>query len=98
MALNEMEALRSSKNANEWHRMVWSMTQDPLNPTEEMRTEKPDLIKPSEVQARLSISKWTLGRLVRSGRLTGIRVTPSRIRFDPRTIDRYILENSTQTL
>ena len=54
------------------------------------------LIKLNEAAARLTISRRTLDRLIATGALAVVRVSPDRYAISTEEVDRYISQNTVR--
>ena len=55
-------------------------------------SEPPPLLAPHEIARRLGVSRPTVNRLIRSGRLASVRITDQILRVRPDVLQRFIAD------
>jgi excisionase family DNA binding protein len=60
-------------------------------------SETVTLLHPDEAAKRLRVSRTTIGRYLRSGRLDGVRVGPKLVKVDAASVDRLIADGQLTT-
>lgn len=61
--------------------------------SQEERLTSDQLLRLSEVAAQLQVSRSTVGRIVKEGRLRTVRVSPRSVRVRPQDLEAFIRES-----
>jgi len=61
--------------------------------SQEERLTSDQLLRLSEVAAQLQVSRSTVGRIVKEGRLQTVRVSPRSVRVRPQDLEAFIRES-----